>query len=104
MEDILDVYQGAYDERHPLVCMDESSKQLLSEVRNTLPVAPGQVARYDSEYARNGTQNVFLAFAPVQGWRDVTITNQWTRQDWAHYMQALVDEHCPAAERMLRGA
>ncbi len=100
MEDILDVYQGDYDARHPLVCMDESSKQLLAEVREPVPGAPGQVARYDSEYVRNGTQNVFLAFAPLQGWRDVTITAQRTKQDWAHYMRTLVDVHFPAAERI----
>jgi len=100
MEDILDVYHGDYDAQHPLVCMDESSKQLLSEVRDPLPAAPGQVARYDSEYTRHGTQNVFVAFAPLQGWRDVTITERRTRQDWAHYMQALVDEHFPDAERI----
>ena len=81
MEDILDVYQKAYDVRHPLVCMDESSKQLLAEVRDPLAVAPGQVARYDSEYQRNGTRNLFVAFAPVQGWRDVSVTDQRTKQD-----------------------
>ena len=100
MEDILDVYQGGYDARHPLVCMDESSKQLLGEVREPSMVAPGQVARYDTEYARNGTQNVFLAVAPLQGWRDVTITERRTKQDWARYMQTLVDEHFPEAERI----
>ena len=100
MEDILDVYQEAYDVRHPLVCMDESSKQLLGEVRDPLAPAPGQVARYDSEYQRNGTQNLFLAFAPLQGWRDVQVTNQRTKQDWAHYMKLLVDVHFPDAERI----
>jgi hypothetical protein len=104
MEDILDVYQGVYNARHPLVCMDESSKQLLSEVRDPIAGAPGQVARYDSEYVRHGTQNVLLAFAPLHGWRDVTITNRRTRQDWAHYMRTFVDVHVPEAERMLGGA
>ena len=100
MEDILDVYQGVYDERYPLVCMDESSKQLLGEIREPLPGVPGQMARYDSEYQRNGTQNLFVAFAPLQGWRDVSVTDQRTKQDWAHYMQQLVDVYFPAAERI----
>lgn len=100
MEDILDVYQGTYDGNHPLVCMDERNKQLLADVRKPVPVEPGQVARYHSEYQRNGTQNVFLAFAPLEGWRDVSITDQRTKQDWAHYMKTLVDVHFPDAERI----
>ena len=100
MEDILDVYQGSYDARFPLVCMDESSKQLLADVREPVPVEPGQVARYDSEYQRHGTRNLFVAFAPVQGWRDVCVTERRTKQDWAHYMQQLVDVHFPDAERI----
>lgn len=98
MEDILDVYHGEYSVRHPLVCMDESSKQLLGEVRTPVPGEPGQPRRYDSEYQRNGTQNLFVAFAPLQGWRDVCVTDRRTKQDWAHYMQALVDVHFPDAE------
>lgn len=100
MEDILDVYQRTYDARHPLVCMDESSKQLLGEVRDPLAAAPGQPARYDSEYQRHGTQNLFLAFAPLQGWRDVQVTDRRTKQDWAHFMKQLVDDHFPDAERI----
>ncbi len=98
MEDILDVYQDEYSTRHPLVCMDESSKQLLGEVCAPLPDEPGHPRRYDSEYQRNGTQNLFVAFAPLQGWRDVSVTERRTKQDWAHYMQALVDVHFPDAE------
>lgn len=100
MEDVLDVYQGTYNARHPLVCMDESSKQLLGEVRDPLAAAPGQVARYDSEYQRHGTQNLFVAFAPLQGWRDVQVTDRRTKQDWAHFMKQLVDDHFPDAERI----
>ena len=98
MEDILDVYQGDYSAKHPLVCMDESSKQLLGEVREPLPSSPGQPTRYDSEYQRNGTRTLFLAFAPVQGWRDVSVTDRRTKQDWAQYMKALVDVHFPNAD------
>ena len=98
MEDVLDIYHGNYSLKHPLVCMDESSKQLLGEVREPLPLEAGQPARYDSEYKRNGTRNLFLAFAPLQGWRDVTVTDHRTKQDWAHYMKALVDIHFPEAD------
>jgi hypothetical protein len=98
MEEVLDVYHGDYSPKHPLVCMDESSKQLLGEVRESWPVEPGQPARYDSEYKRNGTRNLFLAFAPLSGWRDVTVTERRTKQDWAHYMKALVDVHFPEAD------
>lgn len=98
MEDVLDVYHGDYSPKHPLVCMDESNKQLLGDVREPLPVASGQPARYDSEYKRNGTRNLFLAFAPLQGWREVTVTDRRTKQDWAHYMKDLVDVHFPEAD------
>jgi hypothetical protein len=98
MEDVLDVYHGDYSPKHPLVCMDESNKQLLGDIRQPLPVASGQPARYDSEYKRNGTRNLFLAFAPLQGWREVTVTDRRTKQDWAHYMKDLVDVHFPEAD------
>ena len=76
MEEVLDIYHGDYGPKNPLVCMDESNKQLLEETREPLPVEPGQPARYDSEYRRNGTRNLFLAFAPLQGCRDVTVTER----------------------------
>lgn len=98
MEEVLDVYHGDYSPKHPLVCMDESSKQLLGEVREPYPIEPGQPLRYDSEYKRNGTRNLFLAFAPLSGWRDVTVTERRTKQDWAQYMKALVDVHFPDAD------
>ena len=98
MEEVLDVYHGEYSLKHPLVCMDESNKQLLGDVHEPLPVEPGQPARYDSEYKRNGTQNLFLAFAPLQSWRDVTVTDRRTKQDWALYMKDLVDVHFPQAD------
>lgn len=92
------MYHGDYSLKHPLVCMDESNKQLLGDVRAPLPVEPGQPARYDSEYKRNGTRNLFLAFAPLLGWRDVTVTERRTKPDWAHYMKDLVDVHFPDAD------
>jgi hypothetical protein len=100
MEDILDVYQAQYSPQNPLVCMDESNKQLLAEKRDPWSVAPGQVARYDSEYKRNGPGNLFLAFAPLTGWRTVTVTERRTKQDWAQFMKELVDLHFPQAEKI----
>ena len=73
---------------------------MLGEVREPLPSSPGQLARYDSEYQRNGTRNLVVAFAPLQGWRDVCVTERRTKQDWAHYMQRFVDVHFPEAERI----
>ncbi len=101
MEEVLDVYHGTYDESHPLVCMDECPKQLLAQVRDPLPVASEQPSREDYEYHREGTCNLFLAFAPVQGWRTVTVTSRRTKVDWAHFMRDLVDEHFPNAERIM---
>ncbi len=100
MEEVLDVYQGTYDEQHPLVCMDECPKQLLQDVSDPLPVTPEQPRREDYEYEREGTCNLFLAFAPLPGWRDVTVTERRTKVDWAQYMRDLVDVHFPTAERI----
>ena len=98
MEDILDVYQATYDRRHPLVCMDESNKQLLGEVREPLPLAPETTVRYDAEYERHGTGNLFLAFAPLQGWRTVQVTEHRTKPDWAHFIKEVIDVHFPDAD------
>jgi hypothetical protein len=97
MEDILDLYAEPYDPRYPLVCFDESPYQLLSEVRQPLPVAPGQPVRYDYEYRREGTCNLFMCFEPLQGWRHVKVTDRRTAQDFAQCMQDLVDVHFPLA-------
>ena len=100
MEDVLDVYCRPLDPARPLVCFDETSKQLVGEVRTPLPVAPGQPARYDTEYERHGTANLFLVTAPLLGWREVKVTAQRTRVDWAEVIRELVDVHFPAAERI----
>lgn len=100
MEDILDVYQGHSSPRNPLVCMDESNKQLLADKRDPVPIEPGQPARYDSEYQRNGAGNLFLAFAPLNSWRTLKVTERRTKQDWAHFMKELVDTHFPEAEKI----
>jgi hypothetical protein len=101
MEDVLAVYQRPPDPARPLVCFDETSKQLAREVRPPLPPGPGQPARYDTEYERNGVANCFLACAPLLGWRHVAVTDRRTRIDWAHQIKALVDVHFPAAERIV---
>ncbi len=101
MEDVLDVYQGTYDAKHPLVCMDECPKQLLADVREPLPMTPERPRREDYEYQREGTCNLFLAFAPIQSWRNVTVTERRTKVDWAHFMRDLVDVHFPEAERII---
>lgn len=83
MEDVLDVYQRPYDPHYPTVCMDELSKQLVGEVAQPLPLEMGQPMRYDYEYVRNGTSNVFMFFEPLAGQRFVTVTDRRTKIDWA---------------------
>ena len=90
MEDVLDVYHRPYDPQRPVVCMDEGSKQLIAEVREPLPPKPGQVAKYDSEYERKGTANVFMAVEPLAGKRTVQVTNRRTRVDWAQFIRMLL--------------
>jgi hypothetical protein len=100
MEDVLDVYQRPYDPRHPMVCMDELSKQLVGEVAHPLPLERGQPMRYDYEYVRNGTSNIFMFFEPLAGQRFVTVTDRRTKIDWAYAVRDLVDGHYPYAERI----
>lgn len=100
MEDVLDVYHLAYDRDYPVVCFDESSKQLVAEKRKSVSAAPGQLERYDYEYQRNGVRNLFLFFSPLVSWRHIKITEQRTHQDWANCMKDLVDVHFPEATRI----
>lgn len=100
MEDVLDVYERPYDPRVPVVCMDETSLQLLADARPSLPPTPGQVAREDYEYVRGGVCNVFLALEPLGGRRVVTVTERRTRRDWASFMRD-VAAHYPDAERIV---
>jgi hypothetical protein len=97
MEDILDLYAEPYDRHYPVVCFDEKLYQLVSEVRQALPLGPGHPLRYDYEYRREGTCNLFMCFEPLQGWRHVKVTNRRTTQDFAHCMKDLVDIHFPEA-------
>lgn len=100
MEDVLDVYAVPPDPDEPLVCMDEASRQLLGHVVPPLPTAPGEVAREDFHYARNGTRSLFMFFAPHLGWRRVAATARRTRVDWAAQVKRLVDEDFPRARRI----
>lgn len=99
MEDVLDVYQRPFDPKYPLVCFDETPVQLVSETRQALPLKVGQPARYDYEYHREGTANLFMFFAPLQNWRHVKVTERRTKADWAICMHDLVYLHFPQAER-----
>jgi hypothetical protein len=101
MEDVLEVCVRPPDPARPLVCMDEASKQLVKETRRPQPAQPGQPARYDAEYERAGVRNLFLAVAPLEGWRTVAVTEQRTRTDWAAFMRALADTRYPTAERIV---
>jgi hypothetical protein len=101
MEDVLDVYTRPYDPARPVVCLDETSRQLLAETRPPLPPAPGRPARHDPEYAREGVVNLFLVSEPLRGWREVRVSDQRTRLDWAACIQDLVDVHYPTAERIV---
>jgi len=98
MEDVLDVYAVPYDPKRPQICFDEKLIQLIAEKRLPLPAKPGQPERYDYEYRRNGTRNLFVFFQPLAGWRHVLITEQRTKVDYAHAMRYLVDELFPDAE------
>jgi hypothetical protein len=98
MEDVLDLYEQAYDPKRPLVCFDEWLKQLIAETRTSLPAKPGRVERYDYEYQRNGVRNLNIFFEPLIGQRHVKITQRRTMQDFARCMQWLVDEIYPEAE------
>jgi hypothetical protein len=100
MEDVLEVYTRPTDPNQPLVCFDELSKQQVKEVRTPIPPAPGQPERYDYEYERNGTSNLFMFFAPLLGWRHATVTDRRTAVDFAHCMRDLVDVHFPDAPRI----
>jgi len=98
MEDILNVYQLDYSVQNPLVCMDETSKQLTKETRVPIPANTDHVEYYDSEYERNGTANIFMFFNPIEGKRRVDITDNRTAKDWAHQIKQLVDVDYPEAK------
>jgi len=98
MEDVLEVYHRPYDEKRPLVALDEASKQLIGEVRQPLPPEPGQPERFDSEYVRNGTANLFMVSEPLRGWRAVQVTERRTAKDYAEVLRWLAEDVHPDAE------
>ena len=100
MEDVLDLYAEASDPKNPVVCFDESPTQLIGEVREPIPAAPGQPERYDREYKRNGTANLFMFFDAHKPWRHVKVTDQRTARDFAVCMCDLADVHYPDADRI----
>lgn len=101
MEEVLTVYTQPYDPQRPVVCVDETSKQLIEEVRRPIPMEPGQPERFDTEYKRNGVQNIFMAFEPLAGKRLVEVTDQRTCVDFARYVKELVDNHYPTAKTIV---
>ena len=100
MEEVLDIYKKPYDPQYPQVCMDEMSTQLIGEVRAPLPMKPGKSQKYDTEYKRNGTANIFMAFEPLAGQRHTKVTKQRTKVDWAYFIKELVDIHYPHVEKI----
>jgi transposase len=100
MEDVLDLYAEPYNSRFPVVCFDERPYQLVGETCIPLPAEPGQPARYDYEYRRNGTCNLFALLQPLAAWRHVVVTERRTHLDFARRMKELVDVHFPEAEKI----
>lgn len=101
MEDVLEVYARPYDPKQPVVCLDEASKQLVSETRTPIPPLPGQPERFDYEYERQGTANLFMVFEPLAGKRRVKVTERRTKVDFAQVIRELVDEQYPQAEKIV---
>ena len=101
MEDVLEVYQRPHNSACPVVCVDETSKQLIAETRVPIPAKPGRPARHDYEYERNGTANLFMMFAPLEGWRHVKCTDRHTAVDYAQILKELSDIHFPNAVKIV---
>jgi hypothetical protein len=101
MEDVLSVYKRPYDSDRPVVCMDEMPRQLINEVREPIPAAPGREARQDHHYERNGVVNLFTFFEPLASWRTVMTRRRRTSVDWAHCIDQLLTGHYPDAEKVV---
>ena len=101
MEDVLEVYHRPYDAQRPQVCIDEASKQLVGEVVQPLPAQPGQAERFDYEYVRNGTANLFMLSQPLLGWRTVFVTERRTAVDFAEVLRWLVEDLHPEAAKVV---
>ena len=101
MEDVLEVYHRPHDPQRPVVCLDETTKQMIAETRAPIPAAPGRKARHDHEYERNGVASLFMMFAPLEGWRSVKVTDRHAAPDYAHVLKELSDAHFPGAARIV---
>ena len=101
MEDVLEVYKRPYDPQRPMVCLDETSKQLIGETRTPVAAAPGQVAHHDYEYVRNGVANIFMIFEPLAGQRDVQVTDRRTKKDYAQCLRNISDQMYPQATKIV---
>jgi hypothetical protein len=101
MEDVLEVYQRPHDPTLPVVCLDETSKQLIAETRVPIAAKPGRPARHDYEYQRNGTANLFMMFAALEGWRHVKVTDRHAAVDYAEVLKELSDTHFPEAQKII---
>src|SRR5665213_2655548 len=101
MEDVLEVYHRPHDPACPVVCLDETSKQLIAETRVPIAAKPGHPARHDYEYKRNGEANLFMMFAPLEGWRRVKVTDRHAAVDYAQVLKELSDVHFPSAEKIV---
>ena len=101
MEDVLEVYQRPRDRLRPLVCLDETSKQLIRQARAPVAMKPGRQAREDHEYERNGVASLFMMFAPLEGWRHVTVASRHAAADYAGVLEEISDAHFPGAEKIV---
>jgi hypothetical protein len=101
MEDVLEVYQRPHDPACPVVCLDETSKQLTAETRLPIAAKPGRPVRFDYEYQRNGTANLFMMFAPLEGWRHVAVTDHHAATDYAQVLKELSDTHFAKARKII---
>ena len=101
MEDVLEVYRRPFDPKRPVVCLDETFRQLIGEAREPLPPGPGRVERYDCVYVRNGTASLFLAFEPMAGWRHAAVTDGRKRVDWACFVKELLNGRYADAEKLV---
>ena len=100
MEDVLDLYTKEYDPDYPMVCMDETNKQQVKEVKAPIPMKEGSPQKYDTEYKRNGTSNLFIFFEPLSGWRHIEVTDRRTAIDWAEQIKELLDVYYPNAKKI----
>jgi hypothetical protein len=100
MEEVLDLYEEPYDPKRPVVCFDERPCQLIGDVRNPLPMKPGCIERFDSEYERGGVCWVLMSFEPLTGWRELAVTERRRKREFAHWMRRLVVEQYPQAEKI----